>query len=189
MPRLRGAVDSGHLPVRYARQVETVCDRLPQLCERDVAPALLHGDAHKNNVLSTAKGPVFIDPSAYYGDPEIDLAFVDFFAPVPDALFEGYCDVGSIDRGLNQRRELWRLPARLAMVEVVGPECMRIWPLPCGPIFDRSTGDVLEQAQRHVRPGHVQGLEPGRRRAVDILTAVVEKHDVAWRKTHVVRHP
>lgn len=73
-------------------------------------------------ILSTAKDPVMIDPAVYYGHPEIDLAHTDFFAPVSDALFQGYQEMASLDPGFFQRRDLWRLPAWLAMVEVDGPQ-------------------------------------------------------------------
>lgn len=121
-PRLRAAVDSGNLPTEFIAWVEWLGSRLAALCGPPVPPTLLHGDAHQNNVLSTARGPVLIDPAVYYGHPEIDLAFVDFFAPVPDELFAGYQEVAPIDPGFGERRELWRIHAWLAMVEVDGPE-------------------------------------------------------------------
>ena len=120
-PRLTAAVDSGHLPPDLAIQVEKLRSRLPSLCGNQVSPSLLHGDAHQNNFLSTEKGPVLIDPAIYYGHPEIDLAFVDFFSPVSEQLFEGYKEIASIESGFAGRRELWRIPARLAMIEVAGP--------------------------------------------------------------------
>ena len=86
------------------------------------APTLLHGDAHHNNFLTTAEGPYLIDPAVYYGHPEMDLAYIDFFAPVPGVFFEGYQEIAPIDAGFTARRDLWRLPAWLAMVEVGGPE-------------------------------------------------------------------
>jgi fructosamine-3-kinase len=121
-PRLRAAVDSGHLPSDCVRQVEKLSSRLHELCGPKVKPSLLHGDAHQNNFLSTAKGPVLIDPAVYYGHPEMDLAFVDFFAPVPDELFRGYPEIAPLDPGFVERRDLWRIPAWLAMVEVGGPQ-------------------------------------------------------------------
>jgi fructosamine-3-kinase len=120
-PRLKAAVDSGHLPLRVVPWVEKIGSRLPSLCGPAVSPSLLHGDAHQNNFLSTARGPVCVDPAVYYGHPEMDLAAVDFFSPVAPELFEGYAAEASIDPGFERRRELWRLPARLATVEVGGP--------------------------------------------------------------------
>jgi fructosamine-3-kinase len=122
VPRLRAAVASGHLPRDVVPYVERLSARLLDLCGPPVAPCLLHGDAHHNNFLDTANGPVLIDPAVYYGHPEIDLAFVDFFAPVPDAFFEAYRELTPVDPGFVERRNLWRIPAWLAMVEVDGSQ-------------------------------------------------------------------
>jgi len=121
-PRLRAAVDSGHLPLAYVIRVETLGKQLPELCGPPVPPSLLHGDAHQNNFISTTAGPVLIDPAVYYGHPEIDLAFVDFFAPVSEELFHGYREVTPIAPGFAERRNLWLIPAWLAMVQVEGPQ-------------------------------------------------------------------
>jgi fructosamine-3-kinase len=52
----------------------------------------------------------------------MDLAYVDFFAPVSEELFEGYREITPIDPDFTERRDLWRLPAWLAMVQVEGPQ-------------------------------------------------------------------
>ena len=122
-PRLKAAVDSGNLPLALgvAQQVDSLEPRIQDLCGQKLEPTLLHGDAQQNNILSTADGPILIDSAIYYGHPEVDLAFVDFFAPVSDELFRGYEAVTPIDPGFYQRRDFWRLPALLAMVELDGP--------------------------------------------------------------------
>ncbi len=61
-----------------------------------------------------------IDPAVYYGVPEMDLAHVDYFQPVPDDVFAGYREILSIEPGFEERRELWRIPAYLAAVQVEG---------------------------------------------------------------------
>jgi fructosamine-3-kinase len=120
LPRLRAAAASGNLPTDVAARVERLGARLPELCGPEVAPALLHGDAHQNNFLCTAAGPYLIDPAVYYGHPEMELAYIDFFAPAPTEFFSGYEELAPIDAGFVARRDLWRIPAWLAMVEVDG---------------------------------------------------------------------
>jgi len=61
-----------------------------------------------------------IDPAVFYGNPEMDLAYVDYFQPVPDEVFIGYQEVIPIDPGFGERRDLWRVSAYLAAVEVEG---------------------------------------------------------------------
>jgi fructosamine-3-kinase len=103
------AVDRGALSGAGARAVETVCDRLAQLVGPPEPPARLHGDLWSGNVLAGADGrPWLIDPAAYGGHREIDLAMLQLFgAPSPRTL-AAYDEVwpraeGHAERvGLNQ---------------------------------------------------------------------------------------
>jgi fructosamine-3-kinase len=120
LPRLVGAIDSGNLPTELIRQVERLILHLSDLDIPDCAPCLLHGDAQQNNFISTPRGAMVIDPAVYFGNPEIDLAYVDYFQPVPEEVFLGYQELMPIDPGLSERRDLWRIPTYLAMVMVEG---------------------------------------------------------------------
>jgi protein-ribulosamine 3-kinase len=119
-PGLRLAIESGNLPSAVARQVERLISRLPELGGPEIAPSLLHGDAQQNNFISTDMGAVVIDPAVYYGNPEMDLAAIDYFQAVPDDVFDGYQDVLPIDPGFMERRDLWRVWWYLAAVTVEG---------------------------------------------------------------------
>jgi len=120
-PSLRLAIDSGNLPQAVIRQVERLIARVPELCGPEIAPTLLHGDAQQNNFISTETGAVVIDPAVYYGNPEIDLAYVDYFHLVPNDVFDGYQDELAINPGFWERRDLWRVWGYLAAVTVEGP--------------------------------------------------------------------
>jgi fructosamine-3-kinase len=119
-PGLRLAVDSGNLPPEPARRVERLISRLPELCGPAVAPALLHGDAQLNNWISTEEGAVAIDPAPYFGHPEMDLAALDYWQPVPDEVLAGYKEVLPIAPGFPERRHLWHVWGYLAAVTVEG---------------------------------------------------------------------
>jgi fructosamine-3-kinase len=79
---------------------------------------LLHGDAQHHNFVSTPVGAVVIDPSPYFGHPEVDLALLDYFTPVPDVTFAAYREIQPIAPDFAVRRELWRIPAYLAILIV-----------------------------------------------------------------------
>ncbi|MGD0004397.1 MAG: fructosamine kinase family protein [Anaerolineaceae bacterium] len=119
-PRLMGAIDSGNLPASTIRQVEQLISHLPNLCIPESVPSLLHGDASQNNFISTAMGAMVIDPAIYYGNPEIDLAYIDYFQEAPEDVFLGYQEEMPIDPGFSERRELWRVSGYLAAVQVEG---------------------------------------------------------------------
>jgi protein-ribulosamine 3-kinase len=119
-PRLRMAVDSGHLPSSLATQVEIIIERMPELCGPEVTPTLLHGDAQQSNFVSTLEGAYVIDPAIHYGNPELDLAYVDYFQPVPKDVLDAYQEEMPIDPGFAKRRSLWRISGYLAAVAVEG---------------------------------------------------------------------
>lgn len=120
VPLLRSAVDSGHLPSDLGVGVDRLVRRLPLLSGPEPSPSLLHGDAQQNNFLSTEDGTVVIDAAPYFGHPEVDLALIDYFDPVPEDVFHAYRDVAPIDVGFAQRRELWRVCGYLAVISVDG---------------------------------------------------------------------
>jgi fructosamine-3-kinase len=120
LPGMKMAVDSGNLPLQTVTLLERVISRLPMLCGPQVKPSLLHGDAQQNNFVSSDAGAFVIDPAVYFGHPEMDLAYIDYFQPVPHAVFDGYQDELPIDAGFWERRHLWRIWGYLAAVTVEG---------------------------------------------------------------------
>ncbi|WP_088287834.1 fructosamine kinase family protein [Kineosporia sp. A_224] len=123
LPFLRAGVDAGRFDASdpFVGAVERLAARLPELAGPDVPPALLHGDAQQNNLLSTPDGAVAVDPAPYFGHPEADLAAVDVFEPVGPGLLAGYRDAGGVlDPGFPARRDLWLVGHQLAVVAVDG---------------------------------------------------------------------
>jgi fructosamine-3-kinase len=119
-PMLRAATDSGNLPPDLAAKVDRLARRLPELCGSEPVPSLLHGDAQQNNFIATGSGTVVIDAAPYFGHPEIDLALLDYFAPVPGDVLDAYRDAAPLDPGFTDRRELWRVFSYLAVIAVDG---------------------------------------------------------------------
>lgn len=121
IPLLKIAIDSGNISTSIISNVEKLIIRLPDLCGPEMTPALLHGDAQQNNFISTEDGTYVIDPAVYYGNPEMDLALIDSFQPVPVDVFDAYHKEMPIDPGFPKRRDLWRIPLYLAAVALEGP--------------------------------------------------------------------
>lgn len=118
LPYLKMAVDSGNLPLSKVPLVNKLVAKLPVLCGPEVEPSLLHGDAQQNNFISTRESTILIDPAVHFGNPEFDLALVDYFQPVPDEVFQGYETITPINPGFEKRRDLWRIAAWLACIVV-----------------------------------------------------------------------
>jgi fructosamine-3-kinase len=125
LPHVRLARDSGHLPTSLADRLTRLAGRLPSLAGPQPGPSLLHGDAQQHNFVSTPVGAVLVDAAPYFGHPELDLALLGYFDPVPGHVFDGYAELRPIDDGFAQRRELWRLFAYLAVVSAPGGAPLR----------------------------------------------------------------
>ncbi|SDT08844.1 fructosamine kinase family protein [Microlunatus soli] len=118
LPLLRTVVDTGRLPREPAAELGRLLDRLPSLCGPEPAPTLLHGDAQQHNFVSSDAGAVLVDAAPYFGHPEIDLALLDYFQPVPADVFDGYREFAPIDPDFVRRRGIWRIFVDLACIAV-----------------------------------------------------------------------
>ncbi len=103
--RERGALEASAIAV-----VEAVCERLPQLVGPAEPPARLHGDLWSGNVMVDAGGrPWLIDPSAYGGHREVDLAMLRLFGAPSQRVFDAYEELAPLAEGWRERVELYQL--------------------------------------------------------------------------------
>ncbi len=109
-PLARIARERGALTEAGARAVEAVCERLPELAGPAEPPARLHGDLWAGNVMADAEGrPWLVDPSAYGGHREVDLAMLRLFGAPTERVFAAYAETTPLAEGWEQRVELWQL--------------------------------------------------------------------------------
>jgi fructosamine-3-kinase len=109
-PLVRIAREREALTAAGARAVEGVCERLEELAGAPEPPARLHGDLWSGNVMADAEGrPWLIDPSAYGGHREVDLAMLRPFGAPSERLFAAYEEQAPLASGWEERVELWQL--------------------------------------------------------------------------------
>jgi fructosamine-3-kinase len=110
LPLARRASAHGGLPVSTLDDVERICERLSELSGPAEPPARLHGDLWGGNVLADHNGaPHLIDPAAYGGHREIDLAMLRLFGGPGDRCFSAYAESYPLADGHEDRVELWQL--------------------------------------------------------------------------------
>ena len=72
--------------------------------------ARLHGDLWAGNVLADRSGrPWLIDPAAYGGHREVDLAMLDLFATIPARTAPAYHEAAPLADGWRGRLPQWQL--------------------------------------------------------------------------------
>jgi fructosamine-3-kinase len=107
-PLLRMARDRGALPETAA--IERAIARLPELAGPSEPPARLHGDLWSGNVLAGRDGrPRIIDPAAYGGHREIDLAMLRLFGVPSPRTLAAYEEVRPLAPGHERRVPLYQL--------------------------------------------------------------------------------
>jgi fructosamine-3-kinase len=120
-PLTAAARDRGALSASGARAVASVCERLADLAGPAEAPARLHGDLWSGNVLAAGDGrPWLIDPSAYGGHREIDLAMLALFGPPPERILAAYEEVAPLAAGWRERVALNQLLPLLVHAALFG---------------------------------------------------------------------
>lgn len=110
LPLVEAARDRGALDAAGAEAVEAVCSRIEELCGPPEPPARLHGDLWSGNVHAGADGrPWLIDPAAYGGHREVDLAMLALFGGARPRVIAAYEEVAPLADGWRERVELWQL--------------------------------------------------------------------------------
>jgi fructosamine-3-kinase len=112
----RGALDAGGV-----RAVEAVCARIADLAGPPEPPARLHGDLWSGNVHTDADGrPWLIDPAAYGGHREVDLAMLSLFGSPSASFGPAYDEVWPRAEGHADRVALYQLLPLLVHAALFG---------------------------------------------------------------------
>lgn len=104
-------------------RIEALLDHTEDLLAigNDEGPSLLHGDLWGGNVHALADGTcALIDPSAYYGHREVDLAMATLFGGFTDRFFDAYNETWPLQPGFERRRHFYQLYYMLVHVNLFG---------------------------------------------------------------------
>lgn len=103
-----------------ARRVEKLVARLPDLLPQPKAPGLIHGDLWGGNIISRDERiAAFVDPSLYFADPEIEIAFLTLFGDVNEDFLAVYDERRKLSPDFRETRRdlycLWHLLVHLKL--------------------------------------------------------------------------
>ncbi len=114
------AVENREINNTVLQQIELLCERLPNLIPTQI-PVLLHGDLWSGNVMSNHEGqPALIDPAAYWGWAEADIAMTQLFGGFPSEFYQTYIHHHPLEAGWQERMDLYNLYHLLNHVNLFG---------------------------------------------------------------------
>ena len=92
------------------KAVFRLLDHLDSYLPEPAFPSLLHGDLWNGNYLTGNDGSAWlIDPAAYVGCYEADIAMTELFGGFPRDFYAAYDEINPIDLEYEDRRDLYNL--------------------------------------------------------------------------------
>ncbi len=120
-PQLELAAASGRIPAALRRSMERLLEGLGSRLGPEEPPARLHGDLWGGNLhVDEGGGPALIDPAAYGGHREVDLAMMRLFGGFGPRVFAAYEEAFPLAPGHAERVELFQLYPLLVHVNLFG---------------------------------------------------------------------
>jgi fructosamine-3-kinase len=120
-PQLALAVSSGRASAAMRKGFERLFARLPDLEGPDEPPARLHGDLWAGNLHVDGSGaPCLLDPAAYAGHREMDLAMMRLFGGYSERTFAAYAEAFPLSPGVEERVGLRQLYPLMVHVNLFG---------------------------------------------------------------------
>ena len=102
------ALNNGLIDGQLCRRIERLGQNLSQWIPEQ-QPSLLHGDLWSGNLLFGKQQTFVIDPAAYYGWPEADLAMTELFGHFDARFYATYLEVNPRLPGWSERKPLYNL--------------------------------------------------------------------------------
>ncbi|HOW30242.1 MAG TPA: fructosamine kinase family protein [Bacteroidales bacterium] len=124
-PQLKMARDTGHISISAIKSFDNLYRKLPELIPVE-KPALIHGDLWNGNFMVSEEGKAcLIDPAAYYGHRESDIAMTKLFGGFSEDFYSAYNSAWPLEKGWQQRIDILNLYPLLIHVNLFGISYLR----------------------------------------------------------------
>lgn len=102
-------------------RVTKLLDHLDDFLIEPKKPSLVHGDLWSGNVMAGPDGKaMLIDPAAYVGHAEADLAMTELFGGFATAFYQAYREANPLEPGYEKRRDIYNLYQLLNHLNLFG---------------------------------------------------------------------
>lgn len=119
-PQIRLARENGEIGKTDVAAFERFFKRLDELFP-ETQPSLVHGDLWSGNFMVNNRGKAcLIDPAAYYGHPEVDIAMSTLFGGFSSQFYDAYCRHNPLEKGWRERLDYYNLYPLMVHVNLFG---------------------------------------------------------------------
>ena len=102
-------------------RVTKLLDHLDDFLIEPKKPSLIHGDLWSGNVMAGPDGKaMLIDPAAYVGNSEADIAMTELFGGFAPEFYQAYREANPMQPGYEKRRDLYNLYQLLNHLNLFG---------------------------------------------------------------------
>ncbi|VAW33157.1 Ribulosamine/erythrulosamine 3-kinase potentially involved in protein deglycation, partial [hydrothermal vent metagenome] len=99
-------VKLGRLPQPFLPRLDSLCEQLDKWLTEPERPSLIHGDVWASNVLAeNGRITTFLDPAIYFGDAEMELAYIALFHTFGEPFFRRYAEIRPLAPGFFEERQ------------------------------------------------------------------------------------
>ena len=103
------------------KRIKRLLDHLDEYLTEPEKPRLVHGDLWAGNFMTGEDGRAWlIDPAAYCGHPEVDIAMTELFGGFSPRFYDAYQEVLPPEPGLEDRLEIYNLYQLLNHLNMFG---------------------------------------------------------------------
>ncbi len=119
-PQIRLARESGEISRADVAAFERMFKRVDGIFP-ETQPSLVHGDLWSGNFMVNSQGKAcLIDPAAYYGHPEVDIAMSTLFGGFSSQFYDAYCSHNPLEKGWRERLDYYNLYPLMVHVNLFG---------------------------------------------------------------------
>ena len=119
LPQIKMA--EGYFDSRMRGKCMALLEHLDSYLTEPEFPSLIHGDLWSGNAVCGPDGKAWIlDPAAYVGHFEAELAMTELFGGFPAVFYDAYHEENRIDSGYRDRRDLYNLYHMLNHLNLFG---------------------------------------------------------------------
>ena len=109
-PQVERARALGRWQQAWDRPMEHLLASLEDLLPDQPPASILHGDLWSGNFIASRNDTAaLVDPAAYHGDRETDLAMTELFGGFDARFYDSYRSAWPLERGYADRRDLYNL--------------------------------------------------------------------------------